>query len=60
MSGAIEAFLNGDIYGKHQASHIEETATESVKHTKLPVFDKDFEFFKNPVVFRAINKVERL
>lgn len=60
MSGAIEAFLNGDIYGKHQASHIEETATESVKHTKLPVFDKDFEFFKNPVVFRAINESRKV
>lgn len=60
MSGAIDAFLNGDIYGKHQASRIEENVTESVKHTKLPVFDKDFEFFKNPVVFRAINESRKV
>lgn len=64
MAGSINAFFEGDFYGKYQAkinndiTNIDETA----KPSKLPPFknEDDCEFFKNPVVFRAINETRKV
>lgn len=65
MKDAIEAFLGGDIYGNYQASFNKEntyTIKEEDKPYKLPPFksEDDCEFFKNPVVFRAINETRKI
>lgn len=64
MNGAVEAFLEGDIYGKYQASTVKEQSApnEASKPAKLPPFKKedDCEFFKNPVVFRSINETRKV
>ncbi len=63
MLGAVESFLEGEPYGKHQAEFIkqqEQAASDHPKFIKLPPFDKDFEFFKNPVVCRAINETRKI
>lgn len=64
MRGSIDAFCEGDIYGKYQAQIIKDTPTidESSKPKKLPPFknEDDCEFFKNPVVFRAINETRKI
>ncbi len=67
MRGAIDAFLQGELYGKHQAEvvkSIEKKRTSEVKASyKLPSFEsskKDFEFYKNPVVCRAINEARKI
>ncbi len=64
MKDSIEAFLNGDIYGKFQAYLKEELPVidESAKPDKLLPFkdEDDCEFFKNPVVFRSINETRKL
>ena len=64
MKGSIEAFCEGDIYGKFQAKKNKEELTikEENKPKKLPPFNNedDCEFFKNPVVFRAINETRKI
>ncbi len=64
MQGCIEAFCEGDIYGKYQARFNDEQpkTDEALKPEKLPPFknEDDCEFFKNPVVFRAINETRKL
>ena len=64
MSGCIEAFLEGEIYGKYQDRVIKGTlvSEENIKPDKLPPFknEDDCEFFKNPVVFRSINETRKL
>lgn len=64
MNGSIEAFLEGDIYGKFQAEIVKEQPNidENLKPVKLPSFknEDDCEFFDNPVVFRAINETRKL
>ena len=63
MKGAIEAFFEGDIYGDYQATFVKEqesTESDHPKYIKLPPFDKNFEFVKNPVVCRAINETRKI
>ena len=65
MSDSINAFLEGDIYGKYQAAFINENnnaTDENIKPKKLPSFrnEDDCEFYKNPVVFRAINETRKV
>ena len=64
MQGSIDAFCEGDIYGKYQAKFNREIPDidENAKPKKLPPFknEDDCEFFKNPVVFRAINETRKL
>lgn len=64
MVGSINAFCEGDIYGKFQAKFNKEipSVDESSKPSKLPPFkdEDDCEFFKNPVVFRAINETRKV
>ncbi len=64
MQGCIDAFCEGDIYGKYQAKINSDPAVkeESTKPEKLPPFkdEDDCEFFKNPVVFRSINETRKL
>ena len=64
MTDAINAFLEGDIYGKYQADFIKETPVraDNDKPDKLPPFrsEDDCEFYNNPVVFRAINETRKL
>ena len=64
MNGSIEAFLEGDTYGKFQAEIVKEQPNidENLKPVKLPSFknEDDCEFFNNPVVFRAINETRKL
>lgn len=64
MQGSIEAFCEGDLYGKYQAKFNKEIPDidENAKPKKLPPFknEDDCEFFKNPVVFRSINETRKL
>lgn len=65
MADSINAFLEGDIYGKYQAGFLKENHTvinENDKPEKLPPFrnEDDCEFYKNPVVFRAINETRKV
>ena len=65
MRDSIEAFLNGDIYGKFQAQKLKEDMIKkdvSKKPAKLPPFknEDDSEFYKNPVVMRAINETRKV
>ncbi|MCC3352917.1 type II CRISPR RNA-guided endonuclease Cas9 [Ruminococcus albus] len=64
MQGSIEAFCEGDLYGKYQAKFNKEIPDidENAKPQKLPPFknEDDCEFFKNPVVFRSINETRKL
>ena len=64
MIGSINAFCEGDVYGKFQATINKELppVDESSKPSKLPPFkdEDDCEFFKNPVVFRAINETRKV
>ena len=63
MRGAVEAFLEGDVYGDYQADFIRKQENDAPDHprsVKLPPFDKDFEFIKNPVVCRAINETRKV
>lgn len=65
MSDSINAFLEGDIYGKYQAAFINENnnaTDENSKPKKLPPFrnEDDCEFYKNPVVFRAVNETRKV
>lgn len=65
MTDSINAFLEGDIYGKYQAAFVKENSTvinENDKPKKLPPFknEDDCEFYKNPVVFRAINETRKV
>lgn len=65
MKGSIEAFCEGEIYGEYQAKARKDEIIpidDDSKPTKLPPFknEDDCEFFKNPVVFRAINETRKL
>lgn len=65
MKDSVEAFLNGDIYGRFQAQKIKEDRTkkdEFEKPAKLPPFrnEDDSEFYKNPVVMRSINETRKI
>ena len=64
MKGSIEAFCEGDVYGKFQAKTNKEelTVKQENKPKKLLPFNNedDCEFFKNPVVFRAINETRKI
>lgn len=65
MTDSINAFLEGDIYGKYQAAFVKENNTvinENDKPKKLPPFknEDDCEFYRNPVVFRAINETRKV
>ena len=67
MLGAIDAFLQGDIYGKHQANIIKKLESERTASgnasIKLPSFESkknEFEFYKNPVVCRSINETRKI
>lgn len=64
MSGCIEAFLEGEIYGKYQDRVLKSAlvSEQNIKPDKLPPFknEDDCEFFKNPVVFRSINETRKL
>lgn len=64
MQGCIEAFFECDLYGKYQAKINQEISEidENAKPKKLPPFkdEDDCEFFKNPVVFRAINETRKI
>lgn len=65
MKGSIEAFCEGEIYGEYQAKANKDDIIpidDDSKPTKLPPFknEDDCEFFKNPVVFRAINETRKL
>ena len=68
MIGSIDAFLHGEIYGSYQANVIKEaensrSSSASNAHYKLPSFEenkKEFEFYKNPVVCRAINETRKI
>lgn len=64
MRDAIEAFLNGDIYGNFQSTLIkkQDALPEGGRngHRILPPFEKDAEFVQNPVVFRSINETRKL
>lgn len=67
MLGAIDAFLQGDIYGKHQANIIKQLESERTASgnasIKLPSFESkknEFEFYKNPVVCRSINETRKI
>ena len=63
MRDAIEAFMDGEIYGKYQARMIEEqektTADKKAKYRKLPPIT-DEEYVNNPVVFRSINETRKV
>ena len=64
MKACIEAFLEGDVYGKFQENIKTDIPEidENSKPDKLPPFknEDDCEFFKNPVVFRSINETRKL
>lgn len=64
MEGCINAFCEADIYGKYQANVNKDTLSvdEKSKPIKLPPFknEDECEFFKNPVVFRAINETRKM
>ncbi len=68
MIGSIDAFLHGEIYGSYQANILKETenrqtSESSNAHYKLPSFEEkkeEFEFYKNPVVCRAINETRKI
>lgn len=68
MIGSVEAFMHGEIYGNYQAKIIKEIenmhgSDSSKAHYKLPSFEEkkdEFEFYKNPVVCRAINETRKI
>lgn len=62
MKDAIDAFMEGDIYGKHQAMFNAAALADKPEsdNVKLPPFDKDSEFFKNPIVSRSISETRRV
>lgn len=67
MKDSIEAFLSGETYGNFQAriNKLVEKSDNSAssENYKLPDFEsqkKDFEFYKNPVVMRAINETRKI
>lgn len=64
MEGCINAFCEADVYGKYQANVNKDTLSvdEKSKPIKLPPFknEDECEFFKNPVVFRAINETRKM
>lgn len=67
MIGAIDAFRQGDIYGTHQARIIKQIENQRVcsskASVKLPSFEShkdEFEFYRNPVVCRAINETRKI
>lgn len=59
MQDSIAAFLRGDIIGNFSANIVKENA-ETKKHDTLPPFDKNSDFFNNPVVFRSINETRKI
>ena len=61
MQGAVAAFLEGDIYGKYQDSVNRELMRETYPHRqyKLAPFQKDFDFYRNPVVMRSISEARK-
>lgn len=62
MKDAIEAFLEGDIYGKYQAKFNAAVLADKPEsnNVKLPPLDKNSEFFKNPVVSRSIGETRKV
>ncbi len=68
MIGAVEAFMHGEAYGSYQANIIKEaenrhSSDAGAAHYKLPSFEEkkeEFEFYKNPVVCRAINETRKI
>lgn len=63
MCDAIDAFLNGDIYGNFQATFIkecEETTSINRSVKLLPSHIDDAEVRGNPVVFKAINETRKI
>lgn len=62
MKDAVESFLEGDIYGEFQAG-VNKTNDEKYvesENIKLPAFDKNSEFYDNPVVTRSINETRKV
>ena len=61
MAGAVAAFKEGDIYGNYQANFNKNSPAEQEvrRQYKLKPFGKEFEFYKNPVVFRSINEAHK-
>lgn len=63
MCEAVQAFLNGEIYGNFQAEKLKAQQNEKdVKDTRkmlLAVLEDD-EVRKNPVVFRSINETRKI
>lgn len=63
MRESVEAFLRGESYGSFQAKFNEEKSTEEAdgkRYKTLPPFKEDYEFYDNPVVFRAINETRKI
>ena len=60
MQDSIKSFLNGDIIGNFQSRMIKESTKSTKKYDILPPFNDMFDFFDNPVVFRAINETRKI
>lgn len=62
MKDSIDAFLNGESYGVFQAKMVKKIDAENTgkRYKTLPPFDENSEFFKNPVVMRAINETRKV
>ena len=62
MIDAINAFINGKLSGEFEAEVLKDkfSATNGIKYEKLPPFDANSEYAKNPVVFRAINEARKV
>lgn len=62
MIDTINAFINGKLSGEFEAEVLKDkfSATNGIKYEKLPPFDANSEYAKNPVVFRAINEARKI
>lgn len=63
MRESIEAFLRGESYGSFQAKFNNENSDEESnrkRYKTLPPLTEDYEFYDNPVVFRAINETRKI
>lgn len=62
MTGIINSFVSeGELAYNNQYEALQEAKSDdSHKHFKLPPFNKDDEFFDNPVVLRSLNEARKV
>ncbi len=63
MTGAVQAFLEGELYGVYQnkinSAQTKNTVDAALLQYKLKPFDKTFDFYTNPVVMRSLSEARK-